>query len=139
VLRPFLSQLLFQFAKFNRFFEEYALVSSEGGRDLSFSVDEIELLLQHISRVMGKLAPLEIRYQWKKFAANKNYNLWFVLDIVAGKDEFVISYQLNSEFNVLIQGPYDKFYPTDELNQYADNIANQIYELLEKKNPDYQK
>ncbi len=134
ILRPFLSQLLFKFAKFNRFFEEYALVSSEGSRDLNFSVNDLEPLLQQISRFMGKITPLQIRYQWNKFATDKKYGLWCTLDIVAGNDEFIIGYQLNSEFNVLFQGQYDEIYSTDELSQYAVDLANKVYEILAEKN-----
>jgi Fic family protein len=135
ILAPFLSQLHSQLVKFNRFFEEFKCVSSEGGRDIIFSFDEVDQLTNHLSSLLGRLSPLQIRYRWNRFHTDKKFDLWLVLDIRFGIDEFEISYRLSKSrtYDTIVQGSYDELYSDDEITKFALTTANALYQIIEQK------
>lgn len=133
VIHPFLSQLLLQFNKFNQFFQEYSCVSSTGGKDIHFSTDEVDKLIEHLANVLGKLSPVQIRYQWKSFNFDETFDLWFVLDFHLEKDVFTIAYHFDSESDIILKGTYNQKISSQDLEQHAITITNKVYNVIEQK------
>ncbi|VAW30886.1 Fic domain protein, MA2133 type [hydrothermal vent metagenome] len=132
-LAPFFSRLSYQLAKFDRFFETNFCLSSDGSFDVKFSDEYTEQLINHLSMLIGKLTPLEVRYYWEEFKTNKGFNLWLNIGISLSDEEFEIIFWVNSEeYHVVIRDAYGKSYSAEQIDKLVAIVANEIFKTIDQ-------
>ncbi len=131
-LEPYFSHLSKELGKFNRFFEDSTFVFSKGGGDIQFPPEDVTILIEYLSKLMGKLNPLIVIYQWQRFRTNTSFNLWLQIRIVLSDAGFIIVYSNSKQERFkIIEDVYGQDYSSERINKLATNVANEIYKIIE--------
>ena len=105
---------------------------SKGGGDIQFPPEDVTILIEYLSKLMGKLNPLIVIYQWQRFRTNTSFNLWLQIRIVLSDAGFIIVYSNSKQERFkIIEDVYGQDYSSERINKLATNVANEIYKIIE--------